>query len=201
MAIQVMVLSLSQFRGIYPEYASMSDAVLLQKLNRLFAPNYEPAPFNKLLTQDNGKMAITFILSELYESRGDAYLKSGDYRRGILDFQRIFGGIPGHVDSTERWRSLGTFGHGDSYYLDVKSSEVTPGRLPQLWVKRVGAKESEVMAFDIDCVAHKLRGASSIVYDSHNNPKSDSGSGGKWSVVAPDTLGEQLWSGVCTNKP
>jgi tetratricopeptide (TPR) repeat protein len=107
---QITVLSLAQFRGLYPEYAGVSDAVLMDKLNRFFMPQFAPDVFRKML-QDNGKWGVS-LLNDLYESRGDAYLRLGDYGKAIRDFQRIFVGIPNFANVTERWRcvtrSLGT---------------------------------------------------------------------------------------------
>ena len=164
---QIAVLSLAQFRGLYPEYAGVSDAVLLDKLNRFFMPQFAPDVFRKML-QDNGKWGVS-LLNDLYESRGDAYLRLGDYGKAISDFQRIFVGIPNVANVTERWRSLGIFGHGESFYIDVKSSEVPLRRTPRIWVKRVGPKQSTVMAFALDCSGRKLQVTSSVVYDSNNN--------------------------------
>jgi hypothetical protein len=110
-------------------------------------------------------------------------------------------GIPNFANVTERWRSLGTFGHGESFYIDVKSSEVPLGRTPRIWVKRVGPKQSTVMAFALDCSGRKLQVTSSVVYDSNNNTVGGSEVAEGWSDVAPDTLGEQLWTGVCKVKP
>lgn len=196
---QIAVLSLAQFRGLYPEYAGVSDAVLMDKLNRFFMPQFAPDVFRKML-QDNGKWGVS-SLNDLYESRGDAYLRLGDYGKAIRDFQRIFVGIPNFANVTERWRSLGTFGHGEIFYIDVKSSEVPLGRTPRIWVKRVGPKQSTVMAFALDCSGRKLQVTSSVVYDLNNNTVGGSEVAEGWSDVAPDTLGEQLWTGVCQVKP
>lgn len=72
-----------------------------------------------------------FVLNDLYESRGDAYLKLGDYGKGIRDFQRIFAGIPNFANVTERWRSLGTSGEV-RVSTSMKSSEVLLGRAPRI---------------------------------------------------------------------
>jgi hypothetical protein len=66
----------------------------------------------KQLMEKNGKWAIS-LLNDLYEKRGDAYLKAGDFRRGALDFDRIFKGIPDFADSTERWRVLDKSADGE----------------------------------------------------------------------------------------
>ncbi len=76
-------LSLNQIRRLYPEYDQVSDEMLLHKIHDLFWPNMDYVGFAKQLTQRNGGWAIS-MLNELYEKRGDTYLKSGNFRRGIL---------------------------------------------------------------------------------------------------------------------
>ncbi len=117
---QIFLWSLAQFLGLYPEYSGVSDDVLLHKLNAQFQPQFAFDVFKKQLTEENGKWGISLI-NELYEKRGDAYLQSSDYKPAIQDFQRIFVGMPNFANSVERWRPIGDFGHGDHYFLDVKS--------------------------------------------------------------------------------
>jgi tetratricopeptide (TPR) repeat protein len=121
------LLSLKQIRGLYPEYDQASDEALLHKIHDLFWPNMEYAGFAKQLTEENGRWAIS-LLNELYEKRGDAYLRLGDFSRGILDLRRIFRGIPNFADSTDRWRALGRTADQEDYFLDAKSAEF-PSRL------------------------------------------------------------------------
>jgi tetratricopeptide (TPR) repeat protein len=197
---QIAVLTVAQFRGIYPEYAGVSDGVLVDKLNRFFMPQFAPDVFKRMLKDNDGKFGVS-LLNDLYESRGDAYLKLGDYARGIRDFQRIYVGIPDFANVTDRWRSLGTFANGETYYLDVKSSKVSSAGSPSIWVKNVKPKESTVMAFSIDCSGRRMRVTSSVMYDSKNNSVDGSTNGGGWNNVTPDTLGEQLWTGACKAEP
>ena len=65
------------------------------------------------------------MINDLCEKRGDCYLRSGDYRRSVLDFNRIFKGIPDFGDTVERWRGLGGKA-GEEWYVDVKSTEFAP---------------------------------------------------------------------------
>jgi tetratricopeptide (TPR) repeat protein len=194
---QIQLLSLKQFRDLYPEFGTVSDDVLLRMLNRRFAPQYEPEAFTKLMTHDNGSWGVGTLLPGLYEKRGDAYLSIGDYKRGILDYHRIFAGAPDYEKFTERWRSLGNFGNRSKFYLDVKASQPMAKPFPRIWVKKVGAKKSEVMAFEFDCSSRKLAVTSSVTYDMNDNVIENSSIGEGWSDVTPDTLGEQLWNGVC----
>ena len=194
---QIQLLSLAQFRALYPEYSGVSDDTLLRKLNLLFDPQSEFSAFKTRLTEENGKWGVS-LLNDLYEKRGDAYLQSDDFRRSILDFQRIYIGIPNFANSVERWRAFSSAGRG-RYYLDVKSSEVSLDGQAKLWVKRVEAKQSEVMAFGINCKARQINQRSSITYGSNDEVLKSSDLDTGWADVIPDTIGEQLWAGACSN--
>jgi tetratricopeptide (TPR) repeat protein len=193
---QIILLSLAQFRALYPEYESISDDTLLQKLYALFRPGYEYAVFVEQLTKENGKWEVS-SLDGLYEKRGDAYLKIGDYKRAVLDFQRIFVGMPNFANFTERWRTLGSSAHGENYFLDAKSSEVSPAHPIRLWVKMAGAKHSQVMAFGFNCSTRQVSLKSSVAYDSNGAISDSSDLASGWSDIVPDSIGEQLWNGVC----
>jgi tetratricopeptide (TPR) repeat protein len=195
---QIFLWSLAQFRGLYPEYNGVSDDALLHKLNAQFQPQFAFGVFRKQLTEENGKWGISLV-NDLYEKRGDAYLQSGDYKHAIQDFQRIFFGIPNFANSVERWRPIGNFGHGDHYFLDVKSSDVSAKNSMRLWIKDVGPKQSVVIAFGMNCSGRQINQMSSITYALNDKILNSSDSPGGWTDVVPDTLGEQLWSGACSS--
>ena len=198
LANEVFLLSLKQIRALYPEYDSVADDTLCRKLNVLFFPQMEYQVFAKQLIEENGKWQVS-SLNELYEKRGDAYLKAGDYRRGVLDFQRIFKGIPNFAQSTDRWRSLGRSTVGDDYYLDVKSVEFsTAGRPVLLWIKTTGKKQTQTVGYEIDCKARRMNNTSSVAYDSNGKVSGSSDLSGEWQQIVPDTVGEQLYIGACS---
>jgi hypothetical protein len=95
--------------------------------------------FATQLMEKNGKWSIG-LLNDLYEKRGDAYLRLGDYKRGALDFSRIYKGIPNFADSVDRWRALGKNTKGQ-YFLDVKSVDFSDRQSVRLRIKTVGKKE------------------------------------------------------------
>lgn len=98
----------------------------------------------------NGKWAIS-SLNELYETRDDAYLRSGEFGRGVLDFTRIFKGIPNFVDSTDRGRALGRTADSEDYFLDVKSAEFPSNGTVRIWMKFGGKKETQTVEHELDC--------------------------------------------------
>lgn len=191
------VLSLKQIRALYPEYDAVSDEVLCRKLNALFWPQFDYKVFAEQLMEKNGKWQVS-LLNELYEKRGDAYLKAGDFRRGVLDFKRIFKGIPNFANSTDRWRALGTTSEAEEYLLDTRSAEFDVNMPAKLWIKMVGKKGSRTIAYEVDCKAKRLREASTISYDAEGKLLSSSEVSRGWYQVVPDSIGEQLYNGACS---
>ncbi len=88
---QGFLFNIRQFRALYPEYDALSDDDLIRKLNKLFWPQYTFEVLKKQLTE-NKQWAIA-LMEELYEKRGDAYLKINEFKLGIRDFNRIQKGI------------------------------------------------------------------------------------------------------------
>lgn len=197
LASQSFLLSLSQIRGLYPEYDHVSDEMLCRKINALFWPEFEYNVIAKRLMEENGKWSIS-LLNELYEKRGDAYLRAGDFPHGVLDFQRIFKGIPNFAESTDRWRMLGTNAVGGKYYLDVKSVEFLVGGLVRLWIKTMGKKQRQIVAYEMDCKTSRINDTSTVVYDFNDKVVSTSESNSGWQRIIPDTIGEQLYNGSCS---
>ncbi len=198
LANDTFLLSLTQIRGLYPEYDHVSDEVLMRKINALFWPQYEYSVFAKQL-QGNGQWPIS-LLNDLYEKRGDAYLRAGDFRRGVRDFQRIFVGIPNFAATVERWRVLGSSTNREEYYLDVKSAELAEATRPHVWVKSISkGKASLVMSYEADCKSRRLNQVSVTAYDAAEKLVSSSDVGTGWQAVVPGTIGEQLYNGMCSN--
>ena len=195
-ANDIFLLSLHQIRLLYPEYDLVSDEVLCRKLNVLFYPQMEYEVFAKQLMEKNGKWSVS-MLNELYEKRGDAYLQAGDYRRGVMDLNRIFKGIPNFADATDRWRLLGIHTDGGDMYLDTQTADFSTNPI-RFWVKTVGKKETETSAYDLDCTSKRINETGTIAHDSAGKVVRSSDESSGWQRIIPDTIGERLYNGACT---
>ena len=201
LANDTFLLSLKQIRGLYPEYNSVSDEALCRKINALFWPKFEYNVIAKRLLEENGNWEISFLLEELYEKRGDAYLRANDFRRGVLDFNRIFKGIPNFADVLDRWRPLGRSWDGEEYFLDVKSVEFSDSGPVRLWLKNVSKNKSyTVQSIDLDCRAMRINLTPSVAYNSEGQVVSSSETSSGWQRIVPDTQGEQLYMGMCSGE-
>lgn len=191
--------SLQQIRGLYPEYNNVSDETLCRKINALFWPQFAYDVLAKRLMQENGKWQIS-LLHPLYEKRGDAYLRANNFRRGVLDFDRIYKGIPNFARSVDRWRQLGS-SPGEEYYLDVKTVEFNGNEFSRLWVKTLNKMPkpmSTVQGLELDCKSRRLNVISVVRYDADDHLIDSSDVSGGWRRVVPGTTGEQLYNGMCS---
>ena len=191
------LLSLKQIRALYPEFDSLSDDALCRRIHDQFWPNMEYAGFANKLMHENGKWSIS-LLNELYEKRGDAYLQSGDFKSGISDFQRIYKGIPNFADSTDRWRLIGATTDGTLYFVDVKTADFARGGAALLWIKTSTKRGCETTEYQLECKARRLRTASFVGYDPNGKVLHSSDAMTDWLAIIPDSVGERLYNGACS---
>lgn len=195
---QIFMCSIDQFRSLYPEYDSVSDEVLYRKLNKLFWAEYDYSAFAASIAKNKGDWAIS-ELNELYEQRGDAYLRTGEFRKAVNDFNRILRAIPLFATGLGRWRSVGSSREGEQYYIDVKTVEFSHTDPARLWLKTVNKDETNtVQSYEIDCKARRLNVTSTILYGPADEVVSSSESSTGWQRIVPETQGEQLYNGMCS---
>jgi tetratricopeptide (TPR) repeat protein len=195
---QGFLFTLRQFRALYPEYDGVPDAALCRKFNLLFWPQFKYDVIAKQLLEKKDEWAIAF-LQELYEKRGDAYLTTNDFRRGVLDFNRIFKGIPNFADGVDRWRLLGSSRGGEEHYIDVKTVEFSGTSPARLWLKTVNKNETyTVQSYEIDCKGRRLNVTSTVLYSRNDEVVNSSETSSEWQRIVPETRGEQLYSGMCS---
>jgi len=196
---QGFLFTVDQFRALYPEYDGVSDEALCRKLNALFWPEYEYTFFAKHIAENKGDKWAIAQLNELYEQRGDAYLRTGDFRKGVNDFNRILRAIPIFAGSVDRWRALGSSPNGTQYYIDVKTVEFSGSSPARLWLKTVNKNESYIVqSYEVDCKGRRLDVTSTVVYSPNDEVVNSSEVSGGWQRIVPQSIGEQLYDGTCS---
>jgi hypothetical protein len=154
------LLSLEQIRGLYPEFAAIPDEDLIHRINTQFWPAMSHADLSETLLHKNGKWAIS-LLNDLYEKRGDAYLRAHDFPHGVMDLRRIFEGIPAFAPSTDRWRSISRT-KGEEKFLDVRTVELlSKGKgkfsTARFWLKTVTKKSTVIQSCEFDVTGRRFR--------------------------------------------
>jgi hypothetical protein len=194
----VLVGNVSQFRAIYPEYATASDEAIAQKLNQTFYPDMTYEDFSQgFLT---GHSLFSTTISDLYIKRSDAYLRKGDWRSALTDFRRATNGFPDYAAGLDRWRQFEET-HSAHSYVDMKNFDDANDGSIKLWIKQAqGANDTqgpyELYRFELNCSAEKIRTLSWAEYDASGTLKK-SGEGGRWGSIWPNSLGKILEDGAC----
>jgi hypothetical protein len=194
----ILLMNVSQFRAIYPEYKAAPDVAIARKLHQAFYPNLEYEGFaKKFFTQ---KAMSSTIIPDVYLKRSDAYLKKGNWHLASIDFRRAINGFPDYADVVDRWREIGQIVDGRSY-IDMKTFDDARSDSIKVWVKNArGASDAigpyELRRFELNCGARQIRTLSVANYDASGDIVG-SREGGRWASILPDSIGETLHSGAC----
>ncbi len=197
----IILMRLSQFRLIYPEYNDLDDQSLLTKLRDKFFPNMKLEDFSGLLLKEDNKWHDMSGF-EIYDNRADTYLRFGNYAKAIDDYNRALRIWPDYP--TDRWKYIFTTSKAQSY-LDITTVEKSNNNIYNFWLKNdyPNAKPKEVsysvQNMAIDCASKKINTLSYIGYDAKGNVMSSYDSLSEWSAVIPDTISETLYKGWCGN--
>src|SRR5262249_1448041 len=103
----LLLMSVDQFRGIYPEYKSASNEAIARKLHQTFYPNVKYGDGDIAERFFSQRIMPSTVIPDLYLKRSDAYLKNGNWRRASIDFRRAINGFPDYADVVDRWREIG----------------------------------------------------------------------------------------------
>ena len=196
----VILMNLSQFRSIYPEYDYLDDDALITKLHNKFFPNIEPNGFAKSMSEKEKTWASTSAF-ELYDNRGDTYLKFGYFGKATEDYNRAIRIYPDYP--IERWKYITETAYSKCY-LDIRTVEKQSGNIYKFWIKHEYTKTKpqevshSIQSMSLDCSSKKIRTLSNISYDDKRNPFGSYDTASEWKVVIPETMGEVLYKGWCS---
>jgi tetratricopeptide (TPR) repeat protein len=93
MSYQAFGIRIDSFRALYPEYDTISDPVLAERLRVLFNPQLSYEIFSKEFLVE-AKREPTFVLVDFYLQRGDAYAKLKQPDRAEREYQRVLKVFP-----------------------------------------------------------------------------------------------------------
>ena len=89
----VFLMNIDQFRRIYPEYDSVPDDALCEKLRAMFFPTMKYADFAKQFLIEAKDFTST-VLPDLYLKRGDAYAAMKQRQKANAEYDRVSRGFP-----------------------------------------------------------------------------------------------------------
>jgi tetratricopeptide (TPR) repeat protein len=195
----LLLMNVSQFHAIYPEYRMVSDDILARKLQQTFYPNFKYDDFSKDFFERR-PMPST-VIPDLYMKRADAYLGEGNWHQASVEFRRAANGFPSYADALDRWREIAPMGR-QRMYVDLKTFDDAKHQSVKVWVKQFqGPGEPNTIGytlqqFELNCMGGELRPISFANYNA-SGELTRSGQGGRWSSPVPETLGEAVYSGAC----
>jgi tetratricopeptide (TPR) repeat protein len=199
---EIFLMNIAQVKRLYPEYKNVSDDALCRKLHEMFFRNMKYEDFEKQLTDPSRKDFDTFLIPDLLVKRGDTYLKTGDFRKAITDYQRATNGFAYGRKVVDRWH-LAPKGPNGELYLDSQTAEFADSNSARFWLKDVDTRKTAkgtytIEQYAVDCRMKRINMLSFLKYNSDGGnaiASSDVESG--WQSIVPETLGEQLYVGMC----
>ncbi|MBZ5500138.1 MAG: tetratricopeptide repeat protein [Acidobacteriia bacterium] len=190
----VLLMSLPQIRTMYPEFSNIVDEDLIEGLRKKYYPNMSPADFADNYAK-KAKPYDEFIVAELYVNRGDAYLAHGRFRDAISEYSRAHHACTGWP--IDRWRTfIKTV--DTEFFVDTETLGVQGDKSTSVWLKEVSLKSGAYnqQNYECDCAGRRLRSTAVMFYDARGNLLKSSGEQ-RWNPIAPDTIGEILYRGLC----
>lgn len=195
-------MSLKHIRDLYPEYDRVGDDELIRFLHLRFWAQFDlPSVFAELKRAESTERK-TMVMRDAYEMRGRAYFLSGQLKLGVLDFQRIFNGvsIPSWAKPPDRWQ-LFSATNEKKRYIDAKSASFSANAPAHLWIKSTLSEGTSIAhAYEVNCEIKAVRITTEVEYSEQGNILKTSELADGWQQVVPETLGEQVYRGVCSAK-
>jgi len=127
----MMSINLDFFRELYPEYATVDDAKLKDKLHRMYYPNFSNETFDQVISKPEGMHpSLTGLLPEAYLKRADVFLALKNFSAAHTDYvrsQRF-----AKRENEERWRTPPGL---QRLAADVQTLDAHDGANVRVWVK------------------------------------------------------------------
>ena len=200
----VVLMSIKEFRAIYPEYNSASDEAIIWKLLRTFHGNFKYADYSKdfLQTHVQHPWESYTSLTDLYMKRADAFLKGKQFHHAAIDYRRINGSYPTRSES-EQWRRLDVRQNVRTY-IDLQHFDDSEGMFVELMIKEEPAGKREyppyrVIHYRINCSTRHIQQTAIDRYSGPDNLIGSDHTDGNWQAVSAGSLEEYLTEGACSD--
>lgn len=159
--VGIMMINLERFRALYPEYRSVDDARLIDKLHRLYYPHYADDAFRKEMYRPTND-ASNDLLAATYLKRADAYLAVKNFSDAVADYRRsalVYDESKGDYD---RWRTPpGVSGLA----FDIQTLHAAGPNSYSAWVKSADSDgtldDNGPAEYHVDCANRKIASGSS----------------------------------------
>ncbi len=127
----MMSINLDFFRKLYPEYATVDDAKLKDKLHRMYYPNFSNETFDQVVSKPEGMHpSLTGLLPEAYLKRADVLLALKSFAAAHTDYvrsQRF-----AEHENNDRWRTPPGL---QKLAVDVQTLDAHDAANIRVWVK------------------------------------------------------------------
>lgn len=190
----ILVMHLSAFRAIYPEYDNISDTLLAKMFWQKFYPDLSFESFMKEVLADKESGGEMDFLSDLFLARANAYLLVNHISKAAADFSRAANLLPYYVDAVGRWGFYAKDSDKE-IYIDLKTVELSRRDTASAWIKTVSSSSSCLQDFAIDRASKKIRILSTLVFNSNGNVVNQIGAEKNWEQIVPGSFGEMLYKG------
>ena len=199
-ASHVFLMSLSQIRSIYPELADITDKDLLEGLRKKYYANMSNEDFASHYAENTKSfLSAGNIIANLYGSRGDTYLKAGNFKRAASEYARALHAWSQYAPD-DRWKVFASTPTLE-YSLDVQTLDFGKNGIASLWVKELnkGTQNYNQQNYQVDCSKRKIKSDGVTYYDGVGNALRTMPAQ-NWQSVIPESNGEVFYLGMCGNR-
>ena len=137
---------------MYPEYSSVDDDRIIDKLHRMYFPNFTDDDFRKTIYKPAND-ATDDLISDVYLKRADAYLALRDFQHAAADYKKINARLLSEKRDYRRWR-IPPPGMG-GVAVDLQTLRVVPKNRLSLWMRSVDANGdsdgTDPVEYQLDC--------------------------------------------------
>ncbi len=157
---EILFMNLEMFRSLYPEYGDVDDTRLIDKLHRMYYPNFKDDDFRKSIEKPDGK-SLNAQLPYVYLKRADVLLTLKQYHAANADYMRAQKLDTSSMKDIWRWRTPPGL---KGLAIDLQSLQATDPKKVSVWVRNAAEDGTwdgqDPVEYLIDCHTLKVQASS-----------------------------------------